>query len=114
MPQPAAPTLPTPPTTDTPAGVTTTTTISATPGASQAMSRAGEAVADSAITAQVKTAFLADAAVKGLQVNVETHDGVVMLSGALDTAANVDRAVTIAKGIEGVKSVDSRLAVKAP
>ena len=101
-------------TTDTPAGATSTTTISATPGASQAMSRAGEAVADSAITAKVKTAFLADAAVKGLQVNVETRDGVVMLNGALDTAANVDRAVTIAKGIEGVKSVDNRLTVKAP
>ena len=104
-------------TVDTPAGTTSTTsttTVSPTPAASQAVTRAGDAIADTAITAKVKTAFLADADVKGLQVEVDTRDGVVTLSGALDKAANVERAATLAKGIEGVKSVDNRLTVKAP
>ena len=101
-------------TTTTPAGTTSTTTVSPTPAASQVVTRAGDAIADAAITAKVKTAFLADADVKGLQVDVDTRDGVVTLSGTLDKAANVDRAATIAKGMEGVKSVDNRLTVKAP
>ena len=101
-------------TVDTPAGTTSTTTVSPTPAASQVVTRAGDAIADTAITAKVKTAFLADADVKGLQVEVDTRDGVVTLSGALDKTANVDRAATLAKGIEGVKSVDNRLTVKAP
>ena len=101
-------------TVDTPAGTTSTTTVSPTPAASQAVTRAGDAIADTAITAKVKTAFLADPDVKGLQVEVDTRDGVVTLSGTLDKAANVERAATLAKGIEGVKSVDNRLTVKAP
>ena len=101
-------------TVETPAGTTSTTTVSPTPAASQVVTRAGDAIADTAITAKVKTAFLADADVKGLQVEVDTRDGVVTLSGTLDKAANVDRAAAIAKGIEGVKSVDNRLTVKAP
>ena len=101
-------------TVETPAGTTSTTTVSPTPAASQVVTRAGDAIADTAITAKVKTAFLADADVKGLQVEVDTRDGVVTLSGALDKAANVERAATLAKGIEGVKSVDNRLTVKAP
>ena len=101
-------------TVETPAGTTSTTTVSPTPAASQAVTRAGDAIADTAITAKVKTAFLADTDVKGLQVEVDTRDGVVTLSGTLDKAANVERAATLAKGIEGVKSVDNRLTVKAP
>ena len=101
-------------TTTTPAGTTSTTTVAPTPAASEALTRAGDAVADAAITAKVKTAFLADPDVKGLQVDVDTRGGVVTLSGALDKTANVDRASTLAKGIEGVKSVENRLTVKAP
>ena len=98
----------------TPAGTTSTTTVAPTPAASEALTRAGDAVADAAITAKVKTAFLADPDVKGLQVDVDTRDGVVTLSGALDKTASVDRAGTIAKATEGVKSVENRLTVKAP
>ena len=101
-------------TTATPTGTTSTTTVAPTPAASQALTRAGDAVADTAITAKVKTAFLADPDVKGLQVEVDTRDGVVTLSGVLDKTANVDRAGTLAKATEGVKSVENRLTVKAP
>ena len=109
---------------DTPAGTSTTTSVSATPGASEAMGKAadsagramdkvGDAVGDAAITAKVKTALLADAEVKGLKIDVDTHDGVVTLTGELAGRGNVDRAATIAKGIDGVKAVQNRLTVKS-
>ncbi len=106
-------------TTTTPAGTATTTTVAPSPttnsamtSASSAMSTAGGAVGDSAVTAKVKTALLADDNVKGLRIDVDTSDGVVTLNGNADTQANMARAETVAKGIDGVKSVQNRLTVK--
>ena len=113
-------------TTTTPPSTTTTTsstTMAPSPTASAVVgdmaasagamaSRAGDAVADAAVTAKVKTAFLADTDVKGLQIDVDTKDGVVTLNGAVTGATNVDKAATIAKGIDGVKSVNNRLTVR--
>ncbi|MEP7301484.1 MAG: BON domain-containing protein [Caldimonas sp.] len=81
-------------------------------GASQAMTKAGEMIEDGAITAKVKTALLADPDVKGLMIDVDTKDGVVTLKGSADKAGNRDRAVSLAKGTGGVKSVDDQLVVK--
>lgn len=106
-------------TTTTPAGTATTTTVTPSPttssamnSASSAMSTAGGAVSDSAVTAKVKTALLADDNVKGLRIDVDTSNGVVTLNGTADTQANMARAETVAKGIDGVKSVQNRLTVK--
>jgi hyperosmotically inducible protein len=117
-------------TTSTPAGTATTTTVSPSPGAtaamgtassaatsamnsaSSAMSNAGTALSDTALTAKVKTALLADDNVKGLRIDVETNNGVVVLVGTADTPANQERASVVARGVEGVKSVDNRLTVK--
>lgn len=99
----------TPPSTST---TTSSTTMAPSPTASGVVSRAGDAIADAAVTAKVKTAFLADADVKGLQIDVDTKDGMVTLNGAVSGAGNVDRAATIARGIDGVKSVDNRLTVR--
>ena len=82
-------------------------------GAGQAMSKVGELVEDGVITAKVKTALLADPDVKGLRIDVDTKDGVVTLKGTADKAANMDRAVRIAKDTGGVKSVSNQLVVKA-
>jgi hyperosmotically inducible protein len=100
--------------TDGAGGTTTTTTISATPTASAALGKAGEAAIDSAITVKVKTALLADPDIKSLKIDVDTNDGVVTLNGTVPNAANASRAATVAKGVDGVKSVQNRLTVKAP
>ena len=109
---------------------TTTTTVTPSPTASDAMAattnamdkaasatergmaKAGEAMGDAAITGKVKTALIADPDVKALKIDVDTKDNVVTLNGTADTQANADKAVTIAKGIDGVKSVDNRLTIK--
>jgi hyperosmotically inducible protein len=91
-----------------------TATSAITRGASQAAGRAGDVLANGVLTAKVKTALLADERVKGLQIDVDASDGVVTLNGAVDSAATAERAQTIARGIAGVTSVESRLTVKSP
>lgn len=99
-------------TTETPSGTTTTTTaVEPTAQASAAASEAGNVLTDAAITAKVKIALLADPDVKGLQIDVDTKDGAVTLNGNADSQANLDKATTIAKGIDGVKSVDTHVSV---
>jgi hyperosmotically inducible protein len=71
-------------------------------------------VSDAAVTAKVKSALLQAADVKGTDVNVDTVNGIVMLKGEVETQAQVDRAVQIARNTEGVTRVDSeKLMVKA-
>ncbi len=67
---------------------------------------------DAAITAKVKTAIIGEPGLKALQINVDTANGVVVLSGAVDSPTSVDRATQIAQAVEGVKSVDNRLTVR--
>ncbi len=64
-------------------------------------------VGDSWITTKVKADLLATEATKGLDINVTTTNGVVTLSGKLDSKPEVDQAVAVARGIKGVKSVDA-------
>ena len=64
---------------------------------------------DTAITSEVKAKLLADDIVPSRKVKVETTDGVVQLSGSVDSQAQSDRAEGIAKAIDGVKSVKNDL-----
>lgn len=81
-------------------------------GTSAAGQRAGQAIDDSLITTKAKTALLADTTVKGSEIHVETDKGVVSLSGAVETEMQRDRAVSIVRGIEGVKGVDNKVTLK--
>ena len=83
-------------------------------GAPEAKTTVGTTIDDSAITTKVKSALLADAEVKGLDIKVETNKGEVQLSGFVDTQAQIDRAVSVAKGVEGVKNVDNKMSLKTP
>jgi hyperosmotically inducible protein len=73
---------------------------------------AGTELDDSVITTKVKSALLADSVGKGADTSVETRKGEVLLSGFVDNPAQADREVQLAKGIEGVKSVQNKLMVK--
>jgi len=72
----------------------------------------GEYFDDSTITAKVKAAILGDPDLKVLQINVETFKGVVQLSGFVNSPQAVSRAVEVARGVSGVKSVKNNLIVK--
>jgi hyperosmotically inducible periplasmic protein len=84
----------------------------ATPGTTEPGRSVGEAAGDAAVTARVKAALLQADDVKGLNINVDTVNGVVALKGTVDTQAQADRAVSIAKVAEGVKEVRNELTVK--
>jgi len=67
-----------------------------------------EPVTDTWITTKVKADLLSSSNVPGTDVKVETVNGVVTLSGTVATKAEHDKAITVARGIKGVKSVDSK------
>jgi len=73
----------------------------------------GQYVDDTAITAKIKQAYVADPHVSALQINVETMQGVVQLSGFVDSTANEKRAVRLAQQVKGVKSVQDNIIVRA-
>lgn len=89
-----------------------TSTEQATAQVREQAAAAGDRIDDATITAKVKTALVAEPGLKALQINVDTADGVVTLSGAVDSPGNLDRATQVAQAVQGVKSVDNRLTVK--
>lgn len=72
----------------------------------------GEYVDDVAITSKVKAKLLDDESVEGLDVNVDSMNGKVTLTGWADSSAEARAAGDIARGVDGVKSVDNQLQVK--
>jgi len=75
-------------------------------------SSTGEYVDDSVITTKVKSLLAGDDFLKSFQIGVETYKGVVQLSGFVDSQRAVDKAVQIARGVGGVKSVKNSLVIK--
>lgn len=72
----------------------------------------GEFIDDSVVSTKVKTALLKESSLKAFQIEVQTFKGNVQLSGFVDTATEVKRAGSVARGVEGVKSVRNNLVVK--
>ena len=72
----------------------------------------GEYVDDSVITAKVKTAIFNDSTLKVNEINVETFKGVVQLSGFVNSQADINKAVQVARGVAGVKSVKNDMRIK--
>lgn len=82
-------------------------------GSEAATTRAGASVDDAWITTKVKSALLADPQIQGLKIDVDTEQGVVSLSGEIESVAEQKQAVEVAAGIEGVKAVDDTQLVVA-
>lgn len=79
----------------------------------QVASKVAMTADDSAITAKVKAAILAEPGLKSLQINVDTKDATVTLSGSVDSDMLRDRAKQIALSTEGVRDVVDNLSIKA-
>ncbi|MDA8483781.1 BON domain-containing protein [Pseudomonas resinovorans] len=75
--------------------------------ASETMQKAEDAVSDTWITSKVKSTFLADKNLSGMDIKVETNQGVVALSGTVQSDAERDLAIDTAKGIKGVTAVSA-------
>ena len=71
----------------------------------EAADEAGDEIDDAWITSKVKTQLLADDQVHGTEINVDTEDNVVTLTGTAPSLAARTKAVEIAQSTKGVRSV---------
>jgi hyperosmotically inducible periplasmic protein len=83
-------------------------------GKTTAYEASDQPIGDSWITTKVKADLLANEQTKGLDINVSTTNGVVTLSGRLDSKADVKKAVKIARSIKGVTAVDAKTLTVKP
>lgn len=67
---------------------------------------------DSVITMNIKGAILNDPLLKVFQIKVTTVNGIVQLSGALDSKESIDKAMEVVGRQKDVKSVQNDLVVK--
>lgn len=84
----------------------------ATPATAPVTTSVGTEIDDGIITAKVKSALLADPDVKSFEFKVETRNGEVMLSGFVGNQAQMDRAILVARGMQGVKVVANKMNLK--
>jgi osmotically-inducible protein OsmY len=74
--------------------------------------QAGQAIDDASITATIKGKYLVDDTLKGLDISVDTEQGVVKLTGPVQSDTAKELATQIAQGVDGVVRVDNQLTVQ--
>ena len=72
----------------------------------------GEYVDDSVITTKVKAAIFNEPTLKSAEINVETFKGVVQMSGFVNSQADINKAVSLARSVDGVVSVKNDMRLK--
>lgn len=80
--------------------------------AGRAADEARETLTDAALTAKIKSKMALDDVVRARKIDVDTANGVVTLRGSVQSAAERERAVRLARETEGVVSVTDRLEVQ--
>ena len=74
--------------------------------------RSDQPVADSVITTKLKALFVKDKEVSFRSIEVKTVNGVVHLGGTAKSKQEADKAVSMARNVEGVKSVQNDIRVQ--
>jgi osmotically-inducible protein OsmY len=72
----------------------------------------GEYFDDTVITTKVKAAIFNEPSLKSAEINVETFKGVVQLSGFVNSEADIETAVRVARSVKGVTSVKNDMTLK--
>ncbi len=72
----------------------------------------GAYVDDTAITTAVKAHFVENRQVDATSIRVETLNGTVMLTGFAKSATEKATAESIARGVNGVKSVKNEITIR--
>ena len=80
-------------------------------GARVAGSRVVEAVEDGALTAKIKSKMALDDHVKARDIDVDTSDGLITLTGTLHSEAERERAVQLTLQTAGVQTIIDALVV---
>jgi hyperosmotically inducible periplasmic protein len=74
---------------------------------------AEEAISDGSLTAKIKAKMALDDTVKALDLNIDTADRVVTVSGKVRTKAEHERALALARETNGVKRVVDKMTIEA-
>ena len=74
----------------------------------------GEYVDDKVINTRVKAALIAAKDIDASDINVDTFRGVVQLSGFVPSRQMQDRAVSVTRGVPGVKEVKDDMRLRPP
>jgi osmotically-inducible protein OsmY len=72
----------------------------------------GEFMDDTALTTKVKASIFNEPMLKSAEINVETFKGEVQLSGFVSGQDSINKAVEVARGVKGVRSVKNDMRVK--
>lgn len=72
----------------------------------------GEFIDDAIITTRVKAAIFDDAALRSMEIRVETFKGIVQLSGFVSAQASIDRAIAVARRVPNVTDVRNDMRLK--
>jgi hyperosmotically inducible protein len=81
-------------------------------GSSQPARTSAPSPADNAISTSVRSRFAQNAALKGLNLSVDTHDGIVTLRGQVAKVEQKSTAEAQARSVQGVRSVQNLLTVR--
>lgn len=73
--------------------------------------RFGTITNDASITTEINARYVRDDLVKAREINVDTYDGIVTLTGNVNGSVAKQRAVSLANEVIGVKNVISKLTV---
>lgn len=73
---------------------------------------AGQMVDDATISTRIKASFVGSKDVKARDIQVETRQGVVQLSGFADSREEAEHAAEIARSTPGVKSVTNSIRMR--
>jgi hyperosmotically inducible periplasmic protein len=80
--------------------------------AGEAAKTAQEAMSDGTLTAKIKAKMALDDSVKALDLNIDTVNGVVTITGKVKTRAERERALTLARETNGVRQVVDHLTLQ--
>jgi osmotically-inducible protein OsmY len=69
---------------------------------------------DATVTSKVKAELIEDPLTKARDISVTTDQGVVHLSGSVDSREQQDEATRLAESVPGVRSVDNGLQFQPP
>jgi hyperosmotically inducible periplasmic protein len=80
-------------------------------GTKEAAQETNATITDASITAAVKMKMADDPDVSANHIDVDTKDGMVTLNGIVKSQVEAQKAVDIAKSVDGVKGVKSNLKI---
>ena len=77
------------------------------------VNKVGEYLNDTALIAKVKTALFDQTGLEAFDIHVNSYNGIVQLSGFVDTDIQKELAGQIARNVDGVREVVNNIIVKS-